>query len=126
MLPPADNHPFLRSTQSILLATLTAPMEDYKSIQKFSDKGGKGDDEVATETGTDTDTNANYQDALMSILLTTLTALMEDYKSIQIFSDEGGEGDNNDAESIKASLLVYRWDADAEELLAIIPSMTLA
>jgi hypothetical protein len=120
MLPPADNHPFLHSTQSILLATPTAPMEDYKSIQKFSDEGGEGDDKVAMETGTDTDTNANYQDALTSILLATLTASMEDYKSIQMFSNEGGKGDNNNAKSIKALLLVYRRDADAEELLAVI------
>ncbi|KAI0002585.1 hypothetical protein BJV74DRAFT_882197 [Russula compacta] len=75
----------------------------------------------ATETGADTDTEADYQDARQSILLATPTASMEDYESMQTFSDEGDEEDDDDAESIKASMLAYRRDAEGEESPAIIP-----
>lgn len=85
------------------------------------DEGDEELDDVATETGADTDTDTDYQDARQSILLATPTASMEDYESIQTFSDEGGEDDDDDAESIKASLLAYRRDADAEELPVVIP-----
>jgi hypothetical protein len=75
------------------------------------DEGDEELDDVATETGADTDTDADYQDARQSILLATPTASMEDYESIQTFSDEGGEDDDDDAESIKASLLAYRQES---------------
>ena len=75
----------------------------------------------ATETGADTDTEADYQDARQSILLATPTASMEDYESMQTFSDEDDEEDDDDAESIKASMLAYRRDAESEESPAIIP-----
>jgi predicted nucleic acid-binding Zn-ribbon protein len=77
----------------------------------------------ATETGADTDTEADYQDARQSILLATPTASMEDYESIQTFSDEGGE-DDDDVESIKASLLAYTQDAVSEEGSQGSPSAT--
>jgi hypothetical protein len=76
------------------------------------DQGDEDLNDVATETGADTDTEADYQDARQSILLATPTASMEDYESIQTFSDEDGEDD--DAESIKASLLAYRRDVDVD------------
>ena len=79
------------------------------------DQGNEELDDGATETGADTDTDADYQDARQSILLATPTASMEDYESIQTFSDEDGEEDDDDAESIKASLLAYRRDVDGEE-----------
>ena len=60
----------------------------------------KGNDDIAMETSTDMDTDANYQNACQSILLTTLTASMEDYESIQMFSSKGGKGDNDNAESM--------------------------
>jgi hypothetical protein len=85
------------------------------------DEGDEELNDVAMETGADTDTDADYQDARQSILLATPTASMEDYESIQTFSDEGGEDDDDDAESIKVSLLAYRRDADAEELPVVIP-----
>jgi predicted nucleic acid-binding Zn-ribbon protein len=85
------------------------------------DQGDEELDDVATETGADTDTDADYQDARQSILLATPTASMEDYESIQTFSDEGGEDDDDDAESIKASLLAYRQDADVEESPVVAP-----
>ena len=75
---------------------------------------GLGDrelDDNRTETGADTDTEADYQDARQSILLTTPTPSMEDYQSMQTFSD-GEEGqETDDAESIKASMLSYRRGA---------------
>ena len=80
----------------------------------------------ATETGADTDTEADYQDARQSILLATPTASMEDYESIEAFSDEDGEEDDDDAESIKASLLAYRQDADGEESSPIVIPSELA
>jgi len=79
------------------------------------DQGGEELNDDATETGADTDTEADYQDARQSILLATPTASMEDYESIQTFSDEGGEDDDDDVESIKASLLAYTQDAVGEE-----------
>lgn len=77
----------------------------------------QGDEELnddATETGADTDTEADYQDARQSILLATPTASMEDYESMQTFSDEDGKEDDDDAESIKASMLAYRRDTPDE------------
>lgn len=85
----------------------------------FTAEHDQGDEELndgATETGADTDTEADYEDARQSILLATPTASMEeDYESIQAFSDEGGDEDDDDTESIKASLLAYRQDVDDEE-----------
>ncbi|KAI0295749.1 hypothetical protein BC826DRAFT_1097161 [Russula brevipes] len=84
----------------------------------FTPGRDQGDEELndgATETGADTDTEADYQDARQSILLATPTASMEDYESLQTFSDEGSEVDDDDAESIKASMLAYRRDAGGEE-----------
>lgn len=73
--------------------------------------GNRELDDNRTETGADTDTEADYQDARQSILLTTPTPSMEDYQSMQTFSD-GEEGqETDDAESIKASMLSYRRDA---------------
>ena len=89
----------------------------------FTAEHDQGDEELndgATETGADTDTEADYQDARQSILLATPTASMEDYESIQAFSDEGSEDDDDDAESIKASLLAYRQDADDEESPSVV------
>ncbi|KAI9463019.1 hypothetical protein F5148DRAFT_1313626 [Russula earlei] len=92
---------------------------------RFATERDQGDEELddgATETGIDTDTEADYQDARQSILLATPTASMEDdYQSIHTFSERGGEGDDDDAESIKASLLAYRHDAVDEESRAITP-----
>jgi hypothetical protein len=79
------------------------------------DQGNGELNDGATETGADTDTDADYQDARQSILLATPTASMEDYESMQAFSDVGGEEDEDDAESIKASMLAYRRDAQGEE-----------
>ncbi|KAH8996727.1 hypothetical protein EDB92DRAFT_1933646 [Lactarius akahatsu] len=65
----------------------------------------------------DTTTETDYQDARQSILLTTPTASMEDYQSMQTFSDgEDGE-ETDDAESIKASMLSYRRDAESNTVL---------
>jgi hypothetical protein len=89
----------------------------------------QGDEELndgATETGADTDTEADYQDARQSILLATPTASMEDYESIEAFSDEDGEANDDDAESIKASLLAYRQDADGEESSPVVIPSDLA
>ena len=89
----------------------------------FASGQDQGDEELnddATETGADTDTEADYQDARQSILLATPTASMEDYESIQTFSDEGEEEDDDDVESIKASMLAYRQDAQGEESPAAI------
>ena len=86
----------------------------------FAAGQGQRDEELndgATETGADTDTEADYQDARQSIHLATPTASMEDYESIQTFSDEGDEGDD---ESIKASMLAYRQDGQGEESPAAI------
>ena len=77
----------------------------------FASGHDQGDEELiddATETGVDTDTEADYQDARQSILLATPTASMEDYESMQTFSDEDGKEDDDDTESIKASMLAYR------------------
>ena len=75
----------------------------------------EGFNDAATETGADTDTDADYQDARQSILLTTPTPSMEDYQSMQTFSDDDDDNDNDDdAESIKASMLAYRRDAEDE------------
>ena len=76
----------------------------------------------ATETGVDTDTEADYQDARQSILLATPTASMEDYESIQTFSDEDGKEDDDDTESIKVSMLAYRQDTPDEDSPAPIQS----
>ncbi|KAI0300157.1 hypothetical protein B0F90DRAFT_1630116 [Multifurca ochricompacta] len=73
-------------------------------------------DDAITETGVETDTDADYQDARQSIVLTTPTASMEEYQSMQTFSDEEGEEDDDDAESIKASMLAYRRDTESEVL----------
>jgi hypothetical protein len=81
----------------------------------FAPAHDQGDEDGATETGADTDTDADYQDARQSILLATPTASMEDYESIEAFSDMGGEEDDDDAESIKASMLAYRRDAQGED-----------
>ena len=85
----------------------------------------QGDEELnddATETGLDTDTEADYQDARQSILLVTPTASMEDYESMQTFSDEDGKEDDDDTESIKASMLAYRRDTPDEGSPAAIQS----
>ena len=74
----------------------------------------------ATETGADTDTEADYQDARQSILLATPTASMEDYESVQQFSDEDGKEEDDDTESIKASMLAYRRDTPDEDSTAAI------
>jgi len=96
----------------------------------FAAEHDQGDEELndgATETGADTDTEADYQDARQSILLATPTASMEeDYESIQAFSDEDGEENDDDAESIKASLLAYRQDADGEESSPVVIPSELA
>ncbi|KAI0254640.1 hypothetical protein BJV78DRAFT_934674 [Lactifluus subvellereus] len=80
------------------------------------EQANEGFNDAATETGADTDTDADYQDARQSILLTTPTPSMEDYQSMQTFSDDDGKDDNDDddddAESIKASMLAYRRDAE--------------
>jgi hypothetical protein len=85
----------------------------------FAPRHHQGDEELnddATETGADTDTEADYQDARQSILLATPTASMEDYESMQTFSDEDGkEDDDDDTESIKASMLAYRRDTPVED-----------
>jgi Meiotic cell cortex C-terminal pleckstrin homology len=84
----------------------------------------EGLDDAATETGADTDTDADYQDARQSIILTTPALSMEEYQSMQTFSDDDGaeegkdDGDDDDAESIKASMLAYRGDAESETSLA--------
>jgi hypothetical protein len=90
----------------------------------FAPGHDQGDEELndgATETGADTDTDADYQDARQSIILATPT---EDYESMQAFSDEGDEDDDDDddAESIKASMLAYTRDAQGEESPAAIQS----
>ena len=80
----------------------------------------QGDEELndgATETGADTDTDADYQDARQSIIFATPT---EDYESMQAFSDEDDEEGDDDAESIKASMLAYTRDAQGEESPAAI------
>jgi hypothetical protein len=59
-------------------------------------------DDNRTETGADTDTEADYQDARQSIVLTTPTPSMEDYQSMQTFSDGEDGHETDDAESIKA------------------------
>jgi hypothetical protein len=85
----------------------------------------QGDEELnddATETGADTDTEADYQDARQSILLATPTASMEDYESMQTFSDEDGKEDDDDTESIKASMLAYRRDTPVEDSPAALQS----
>jgi hypothetical protein len=81
----------------------------------FAARHDQGDEELndgATETGADTDTDADYQDARQSIIFATPT---EDYESMQAFSDEDGEEDDDDAESIKASMLAYTRDGQGEE-----------
>jgi Meiotic cell cortex C-terminal pleckstrin homology len=81
---------------------------------------GQGFDDAATETGADTDTEADYQDARQSIFLTTPTPSMEEYQSMQTFSDDDGaakdddEGDEDDVESIKASMLAYMGDPESD------------
>ena len=70
-------------------------------------------DDTRTETGADTDTEADYQDARQSIVLTTPTPSMEDYQSMQTFSD-GEDGEETDgAESIKVSMLSYRQGSES-------------
>jgi meiotic cell cortex pleckstrin-like protein len=91
----------------------------------FRPRYDQGDEELnddATETGADTDTEADYQDARQSILLATPTASMEDYESMQTFSDDGSREDDDDAESIKVSMLAYRRDTPGEDSPAAIQS----
>lgn len=91
----------------------------------FAPGRDQGDEELnddATETGADTDTEADYQDARQSILLATPTASMEDYESMQTFSDEEDKEDDDDTESIKASMLAYRQDTPVEDSPAAIQS----
>ncbi|KAI9441435.1 hypothetical protein H4582DRAFT_2206842 [Lactarius indigo] len=105
---------------SMLNDTITLPHDAsgdttiYGGIFTSEHEPGDGEfDDTTTETGADTDTEADYQDARQSILLTTPTASMEDYQSMQTFSDgEDGE-ETDDAESIKASMLSYRRDAES-------------
>ncbi|KAH9042692.1 hypothetical protein EDB85DRAFT_1916285 [Lactarius pseudohatsudake] len=86
----------------------------YGGIFTSDHEPGDGEfDDTTTETGADTDTEADYQDARQSILLTTPTASMEDYQSMQTFSDGEDSEETDDAESIKASMLSYRRDAES-------------
>ncbi|KAI9465908.1 hypothetical protein BJY52DRAFT_1209346 [Lactarius psammicola] len=116
---------------SVLNDTITLPALPHDSSGDTTVYGGiltseyePGDgefDDATTETGADTDTEADYQDARQSILLTTPTASMEDYQSMQTFSDgEDGE-ETDDAESIKASMLSYRRDAESSASAASPP-----
>ena len=110
-------------TRSALPHDISGDSTIYGGV--FAPRHDQGDDEFnddATETGADTDTEADYQDARQSISLATPTASMEDYESMQTFSDEDSKEDDDDTESIKASMLAYRRDASVEDSPAAIQS----
>ena len=104
---------------SMLNDTITLPALPHDSSGDTTIYGGilePGDGELGdttTETGADTDTEADYQDARQSIVLTTPTPSMEDYQSMQTFSDGEDSEESDDAESIKVSMLSYRRDTDS-------------
>jgi predicted nucleic acid-binding Zn-ribbon protein len=108
---------------SVLNDTITLPALPHDSSGDTTIYGGifafeleSGDrelDNATPETGADTDTEADYQDARQSIVLTTPTPSMEDYQSMQAFSDDEDGGETDDAESIKASMLSYRRDVES-------------
>ena len=105
-------------TRSALPPDVSGDMTIYGGL--FAAGHDQGDEELndgATETGADTDTDADYQDARQSIIFATPT---EDYESMQAFSDEDDEEGDDDAESIKASMLAYTRDAQGEESPAAI------
>ncbi len=116
---------------SVLYDTITLPALPHDSSGDTTVYGGiltsehePGDgefDDTTTEIGADTDTEADYQDARQSILLTTPTASMEDYQSMQTFSDGEDSEETDDAESIKASMLSYRQDAESSASAASPP-----
>ena len=107
---------------SVLNDTITLPSPHdssgdttiYGGILASELELGDGElDDTTRETGADTDTEADYQDARQSIILTTPTPSMEDYQSMQTFSDGEGSEETDDAESIKASMLSYRRDTES-------------
>ncbi|THH07855.1 hypothetical protein EW146_g9183, partial [Bondarzewia mesenterica] len=74
------------------------------------------EDDNATETGLETDTDAEFYDARQSIALTTPTYSMEEYHSVQSHTDDemsGSEDEGDDDESIKASRIASRQGFDS-------------